>query len=353
MQQKKHRHQKQTQSTKQKEESSIKETKQKKSRPSWDANDCAGWVTSFLDYLEGVKQASPHTLRAYRRDLKIFLEHLAMIKIEDPEKIKRVHIRGFLAKLHKKEHKPSTLNRILSTLRSFFRFLLRQEVLLQNPMELMGSPKQPKNLPRFLSLDEVDRLLDAPQGNSALGSRDKAILELLYATGMRVSEMVSLDKSDLEPWGFVRVLGKRRKERIVPVGQAALNAIEGYFIFRSQLLAKAKKTPIAPEALFLNYRGGRLTSRSVRRIVDRYVLEVATRCRISPHGLRHSFATHLLEAGADLRGIQELLGHESLSTTQRYTHLNIKGLMDVYNLAHPRAQQEQKQKESSKSVTKI
>lgn len=296
------------------------------------------WQIRFEDYMTVVRQASPHTMRAYKRDLRAFREFLEGLGIQHPERVKRVHIRGYLSAQHERNNKPSTLMRKLSSVRSLYTFLMRNEVLEQNPLETITNPKLPQTLPRFLSLDEVGEVLEAPNTSRALGARDKAILELLYATGMRVSELVSLDLKDLEPWGFVKVLGKRRKERVIPVGVPALAALEKYFIFRSQLLTKAKNTPAAREALLLNYKGGRLTTRSVRRIVDKYVLEVATRCRISPHGLRHTFATHLLEAGADLRGIQELLGHENLSTTQRYTHVNIKGLMAVYAKAHPRAQ---------------
>jgi len=295
------------------------------------------WVQRYFDYMRVVRQASPHTLRAYSVDMGAFLDFLKDFEIVELKDITKFHLRGFLGTLHKQDNKASTLNRKLSCLRSFFRFLVKNELIPKNPMDAISQPKQPKNLPRFLSQDEVERLLAAPDKRTALGSRDRAILELFYATGIRVSELVSTDLKDLEMRGFIRVFGKGRKERMVPIGALALEAVDTYMFFRSQLLAKATKTPAAPEALFLNYKGGRLTARSVRRVVDKYVLEVATRCRISPHGLRHTFATHLLEAGADLRGIQELLGHSSLSTTQRYTHLNIKGLMSAYNLAHPRA----------------
>lgn len=297
------------------------------------------WQERFQEYMRVVRQASKHTMRAYTRDLLGFREYLEEQGITLPEEVKRRHIRGYLATQHQAQNKASTLMRKLSSLRSFFRYLMRNEILEHNPLDSITNPKLPQTLPRFLSLGEVNELLEAPSDRTALGSRDRAILELLYATGIRVSELVSLDLRDLEPWGFVKVLGKRRKERIVPVGAPALAALERYYLFRSQLLAKAKDTPAAPQALLLNYKGGRLTTRSVRRIVDKYVLEVATRCRISPHDLRHTFATHLLESGADLRGIQELLGHENLSTTQRYTHVNVKGLMDVYARAHPRAKQ--------------
>tara|TARA_B100000609_G_C17223049_1_gene442213 strand:- start:26663 stop:27820 length:1158 start_codon:yes stop_codon:yes gene_type:complete len=296
------------------------------------------WKARFLDYMGLVRQSSQHTLRAYERDIRAFLEYIVALEILDPTQVHRRHLRGFLAVLYEKDNKASTLNRKLSALRSFFRFLMRQEVLEQNPLDFINNPKQPRALPRFLTIEEIGRLLDAPDDRTALGARDCAILELFYATGMRVSELVSLDLDSLRPWGFAKIFGKRRKERIVPIGGPALEAIKHYMNLRGQLLAAADEGMAAHEALFLNYKGGRLTARSVRRVVDKYVLETAARCRISPHGLRHSFATHLLESGADLRGIQELLGHESLSTTQRYTHVNIKSLMAAYGAAHPRAQ---------------
>ena len=295
------------------------------------------WGSRFLDYMRVVRQASPHTLRAYQKDLTSFFLYLKIFDIEEPTFVNRLHFRGFLGQLYAKNNKASTLNRKLSSLRSFFRFLLRNEIITKNPLESVNNPKQPQKLPRFLTIKEVEALLESPNPRTPLGARDRAILELFYATGIRASELISINLKDLEPWGFVKIFGKRRKERIVPVGSHALKAIEHYMFYRSQLLAKATNTPINPEALFLNYKGGRLTTRSIRRIVDKYVLKAATRTRISPHGLRHSFATHLLESGADLRNIQELLGHESLSTTQRYTHLNIKALISTYEKAHPRA----------------
>lgn len=284
-----------------------------------------------------VRQASDHTLRAYSRDFLGFREHIEAQGITRPEQVTKHHVRSYLAEQHSLENQASTLMRKLCSLRSLFRFLIRQEILETSPLDTINNPKVARTLPRFLSLEEVEQLLAAPDQHDPLGARDRAILELLYATGIRVSELVSLDLKDLDPWGFAKIFGKRRKERIVPIGAPALTAIEHYLTRRSQLLHNAQDTPAAKEALFLNYKGGRLSDRSVRRIVDKYVLEVATRCRISPHGLRHTFATHLLEAGADLRGIQELLGHENLSTTQRYTHVNIKALMATYAKAHPRA----------------
>lgn len=204
-------------------------------------------------------------------------------------------------------------------------------------MDVIDNPRAPKLLPRYLERGDVERLLEVPDRTNVLGLRDRAILELLYATGARVSELVGLDLDAFSSDGLVRLFGKRRKERLIPVGRFAREALRDYLDQRRELLEAGDPAEVVPSALFLNYKGGRLTDRSVRRIVDQCVLSAATRCRISPHGLRHSFATHLLEAGADIREIQDLLGHESLSTTQRYTHLDVAALMKVYNAAHPRA----------------
>lgn len=296
------------------------------------------WMQQYLNYMRVVRQSSEHTMRAYERDLHAFRDYLREEQeISDWTEVNRYHIRGYLAKLHQAENKATTIRRKCSSLRSFFRFMERREWLESNPFHFITLPKIARELPRFLTIDEVNELLQAPDARDPLGARDRAILEVMYATGMRVSELVSLDLRDLEPWGFAKVLGKRRKERVIPVGRSALQALEQYYLFRSQLLAAADRKPACPEAVFLNNKGGRLTERSVHRVVHRYVLETSTRLRISPHGLRHSFATHLLEAGADLRGIQELLGHASLSTTQRYTHVNVASLIAVHQKAHPRS----------------
>ncbi len=294
------------------------------------------WGNRFLDYMRVVRQASTHTLRAYHHDLESFFLYLSSMKVEALERVNRIHVRGFLGQYYKK-NKASTLNRKLSTLRSFFRFLVRNELLPRSPLEDVSRPKQPKLLPQFLSQEEVLTLLATPDPKTPVGMRDLAILEFLYATGLRAGELVNLNLNDLEPRGFVKVLGKRDKERLVPIGRHALKALDRYLLIRPQFLARAKNTPNAPQAVFLNQRGGRLSSRSIRRILAHYTTQAFGRPTISPHGLRHSFATHLLESGADLREIQELLGHEQLSATQRYIHLNIKGLITTYTKAHPRA----------------
>lgn len=311
------------------------------------------WVQRFFDYMRVVRQASEHTLLAYRRDLIDFSDYLQEQQhIQQWGEVNRFHIRGYLGKLYEQNNKATSVRRKCSSLRSFYKFMESREYLTGNPFDNITLPKIARELPRFLSVEEVQSLLQAPDDRTPLGARDRALLEVLYATGLRVSELVSLNLGSLEPWGFVKVLGKRRKERIVPVGRHALQALEHYYLFRSQLLAAAQSTPIDSQAVFLNHRGGRLTTRSVRRVLHRYILETSTRLRISPHGLRHSFATHLLEAGADLRGIQELLGHESLSTTQRYTHLNVASLIAVHQHAHPRSQIPPSPSDSVSSVSK-
>jgi integrase/recombinase XerC len=300
--------------------------------PVWDR-----WLGRFLDYARAGRQASEHTLRAYGRDLQDFFAYLESFDVPDVQGVTRFHVRGFLSLLHEQEMAGTTLKRKISCFRSFFRYLMRNEALEKNPMEAIDNPRTPKLLPRFLERGEVERLLEVPDCTSVLGLRDKAILELLYATGARVSELVGLNLDAFTSDGLVRLFGKRRKERLIPVGRFAREALRNYLDRRKELLEAGDPEEIMPHALFLNYKGGRLTDRSVRRIVDHSVLSAATRCRISPHGLRHSFATHLLEAGADIREIQDLLGHESLTTTQRDTHLDVAAMMKVYNATHPRA----------------
>ncbi len=238
-------------------------------------------------------------------------------------------IRRYLALLHK-SHKKSSIGRKLAAIRAFFKYLLRQGKVAKNPAELVSTPKKEKRVPFHLTIDEVIALVETPKGAELLSLRDRVILETLYSCGIRVSELTGLDLMDLDlDEGLVRVTGKGNKERIVPLGSYARKAIASYLA--------ARGNPPANAPLLLNARGGRLTSRSVGRIVDKYILKLATVKKISPHTLRHTFATHLLEGGADLRAIQELLGHASLSTTQKYTHVSIDRLMEVYDKAHPKA----------------
>jgi len=290
-------------------------------------------LKEFLSFLRHEKNASPHTLSSYRRDLDQLQTYLEERKIR-LKAVDNVVLRGFLAVLYEKKGKKSTIARKLSAIRSFFQFCMRKRWIKGNPADAVSSPKQEKHVPAFLSEEEMSRFLDVPMRQDPLARRDKAILELLYATGIRVGELVEINLEDINfSEKMVRVRGKGKKERIVPFGRVAHDSLMFYQSARSLI----HKGCIDPEAFFLNYRGQRLTSRSVERIVDKYIQSTAVRRKISPHSLRHSFASHLLSRGADLRVIQELLGHKSLSTTQKYTHLNIKQIMDVYRKSHPRS----------------
>ena len=281
----------------------------------------------FIDFLKGEKGVSPHTLRAYSKDLSEFLSFID----KKPKSIDNLDIRSFLAFLHHKKLKKTSIARKLATIRSFFKYLHREGYVNKNPAKLVSSPKVPKNLPRFLTIDETFTLLDKPSGDTFRATRDKAILELLYSSGLRVSELTSIDISDLDfKESLVRAKGKGKKERIIPIGSKAMDAIQNYLPERISLRKKSM-------ALFLNNRGSRLTQRSVRRILLHYSRMINLKGDLSPHTLRHTFATHLLHEGADLRSIQELLGHSSLSTTQKYTHVDIAYLTEVYDKAHPLA----------------
>jgi integrase/recombinase XerC len=276
-------------------------------------------------FLRAEQGVSPHTVRAYQRDLIEFFSFLE----KKPKDVDNLDIRSFLASLHHKKLKKSSIARKLATIRSYFKYLHREGFVKKNPAKLVSSPKTPINLPRFLTIDEVFTLMDTPRGDTFMLTRDKAILELLYSSGLRVSELTSIDIADLDlKESLIRVKGKGRKERIIPVGSEAMTAINNYLPER---LSVKKKSA----ALILNNRGGRLTERSVRRILLQYSRMINLKGDLSPHTLRHTFATHLLHEGADLRSIQELLGHSSLSTTQKYTHVDIGHLMEVYDKAHP------------------
>jgi integrase/recombinase XerC len=285
----------------------------------------------FMRYLSAERGVSEHTLRAYRKDLDAFFAYTGA----RPEETEMVDVRGFVAGLISSGLKKSTAGRRLASIRSFFRFLHREGYIKANPAKLVSTPKLPKLLPKFLTVDDVFSLVEKPEGIGFLPVRDRAILELLYSSGLRVSELAGLNGDDLNmKEGFVKVRGKGRKERIVPVGRKAVSALRTYMIERALLKKK-------DQALFLNRSGTRLTDRGARRIVVKYARAVLLDSRIGPHTLRHTFATHLLQGGADLRVIQELLGHSSLSTTQKYTHLDITHLMDVYDRAHPLAKEEE------------
>jgi integrase/recombinase XerC len=295
-------------------------------------------VARFLAYLRDQKRSSEETLRAYRSDLDQLAAYLARVHgdagIPGPEGIDAIAVRGFVASLSRGGLERSSISRKLSAVRSFLRHSVREGRLDANPAEAIPAPRVPRHLPSTLTVDEVFNLLDHICTDDLAGARDLAILELLYAAGLRVSELVGLDLNDVDlPGMLVRVLGKGRKERVVPFGRKAAESLRRWLAASATLRQSGRQ----PSAVFLNQRGGRLTDRSVRRIIDRRLEEAAIHAHVSPHTLRHSFATHLLGAGADLRAIQELLGHASLSTTQRYTHVSTDALMRVYDRAHPRA----------------
>jgi integrase/recombinase XerC len=283
-------------------------------------------IADFLRYLATVKNVSPHTLRSYQSDLEQFAGFLRDRDIID---VGHQDLRQFLGMLMSRKAKRSSIARKLSAIRTFFKYLNREGVLAGNPARLVATPRQEKRLPAVLTVDDAFRLLDGPGDDSGRRLRDRAVLETLYSTGIRASELVGIDLADIDRRDrLIRIRGKGRKERIVPVGQRALEAIDGW--------CAARKTPKEP-AVFTNPSGKRLTPRSVQRIVETYRKALGITQKASPHTLRHSFATHMLESGADLRAIQELLGHASLSTTQRYTHVNLDSLMEAYDKAHPKA----------------
>lgn len=289
------------------------------------------WIERFEEHLQLERNLSPHTLAAYGRDLREFQAFLLAQKPGQSEPLTQVDqilLRRYLALLHKKISKTS-IARKLAALRTFFRYLVREGVLETNPGELVGTPRREKPLPKTLSVDEAFALMEGGEGDDLLALRDRAIVETLYSCGLRVSELTGLDVRGLDlEQGLVRVAGKGRKERIVPVGSKACAALRDYL--------EARGNPPLEAPLFLNHRGGRLTPRSVERNLKRQLLQGGVTKNATPHSLRHSFATHLLDGGADLRAIQELLGHASLSTTQKYTQVSVDQLLAVYDRAHPR-----------------
>jgi integrase/recombinase XerC len=291
-------------------------------------------ISEFLAYLRHEKNASPHTVAAYGRDLREVAAYLKGREVRW-DKAGNVVLRGYLAELHEKKRKRSTIGRKLAALRSFYDFCVRTKRIAENPAKILATPRQDKRVPSFLTEDETAELLDLPRSSEPLDLRDKAILELFYATGIRVSELVGIEAADIH-FGerLVRVRGKGKKERIVPFGGKAREALEAYGRARAGL---AREGAAGGAAFFLNYRGGRLTARSVQRMVLKYIRRTAVSRRISPHSLRHSFASHLLGRGADLRVIQELLGHASLATTEKYTHVDLRQLLSVYKKSHPRS----------------
>ncbi|MEW5982002.1 MAG: tyrosine recombinase XerC [Acidobacteriota bacterium] len=320
-------------------------------------------LRAFLEFLRMNRGASPHTVRAYDSDISQFLDYLPVhtgkAKADlHPADCTVAAIRGYLAEMYRARLSRSSASRKLAAVRAFVRYLRREGLIEGDPGALVATPKVEQRLPAHLDIDEMGRLFETPDTSTPLGRRDRAILELFYASGLRLSELVGLNLDDVNLSGrMVRVLGKGSKERIVPFNQSAADALRVYLADRPQLERAASRLRVGPpklpgkpgppgpaprrtaasKPLFLNFQGGRLGGRSVHRLVRRYVGMCSARFGISPHALRHSFATHLLERGADLRAIQELLGHAGLSTTQRYTHVTAARLIDVYRKAHPRA----------------
>lgn len=298
-------------------------------------------LQSFLAHLGGVRNYSPETLRAYESDITEFIDFLkgrpsligrAHLKgSPEPKRVDPLAVRAWIADMGARGKKRSTMSRKVSSLRSFYDWMRRAGHVPDNPARDVATPRLERKLPKFLDQEEVARLVESPDDSTPLGSRDRAVLELLYATGMRVSEMAGLSVHDLHPTDDeMRVMGKGRRERWVFFGRRARAALDRY------MSARAKLNGRRSDALFVNRRGTRLTDRGIRRVVEKHVKAAAARQKISPHGLRHSFATHLLDRGADLRAIQELLGHASLRTTQRYTHVSTEQMMAVYNAAQAR-----------------
>jgi integrase/recombinase XerC len=297
------------------------------------------FVKPFLDHLRYNRNVSPHTVRAYESDITQFVtfvaadRHMLVSKVSVRDLSPGI-VRAYLAELGRRGDARSSMARKLSGLRTFLRYLRREGVLDEDPSLLAIAPKREQTLPAHLTEDEMTRLLEMPSDSDPLGRRDRAILELFYASGLRLSELVGVDVEDVDLRARrVRVMGKGSKERIVPFNHATERALRAWLKDRMAIAVAGKKG----DPLFVNYRGTRLTGRSVHRLVHRYVSQCSTQFGISPHALRHSFATHLLQRGADLRTIQELLGHARLSTTQRYTHVNATQLIEVYRKAHPKA----------------
>lgn len=298
-------------------------------------------LTQFLQHLKYERNLSPHTLRNYASDLEQFREHLYRIEKREDfplAEIDRLTIREWMASLHG-DHKKTSVARKLASLRTFFQFLVREGKLESNPAKLVATPKIERRLPNHLSIEDAVRFIEAPDVNTDLGRRDRAILEFLYATGIRVGELVGINIADVDfRERMVRVTGKRKKQRIVPFGEPAAHALMHYLEeTRGTFLENCPITQRDVNALFLNYQGTRITTRSVGRMIDKYIKLCADIHDISPHSLRHTFATHLLDQGADLRDIQELLGHARLSTTQIYTQVSMEKMIEVYDKAHPKA----------------
>jgi len=298
-------------------------------------------IPAFIEHLRYARGMSPHTLRNYASDLVQFEEFLRSAEGRPDvaiDEVDRLTIREWMVALHS-GHKRSSVARKLATLRAFFHYLVQDGLIDHNPAKLVATPKVERKLPTHLSVDDAVRLIETPDAATDLGCRDRAMIELMYATGIRVSELVGIDLADLDLENrLVRVTGKRRKERMVPFHDHARQALVNYIgTARGRFLDNCPASTRDDRPVFLNYKGTRITTRSVGRLIEKYIKQCADIHSISPHALRHSFATHLLEAGADLRDIQELLGHARLSTTQIYTHVSMEKMVEVYDRAHPKA----------------
>jgi len=302
------------------------------------------YIDDFIKHLRYERNASDHTLRNYESDLVQFYDHVAPPDEKGARRSVNIHdidhltIREYMASLYEQKKKKSSIHRKVASLRTFFRFLCREGILEANPAKLVSSPRVERTLPNHLTIEQTIKFIETPETETVLGKRDRAMLELLYASGIRVSELVNLNLTDIDFGNqTLRVKGKGRKERVVPFGEHAKKALQDYLGVRGELMAEADPEKLDAAAVFMNYQGTRITTRSVGRMVDKYVKLCAEIHHISPHSLRHSFATHMLDAGADLRVIQEMLGHVRLSTTQQYTHVSMDKLMEVYDKAHPKA----------------
>lgn len=296
-----------------------------------------GYIERFLNTIKVQRGETPHTIRAYRKDLEEFFNYTKL----EPEKIESIHIRGFISDQILKGKAKTTVARKLSVLRSFFSYLYSEGIVELNPARGIASVKTKRSLPKFLNIDDVFKLVESPSEDKFTSERDRAILELFYGSGIRIGELCGLNLHDIDlKEGLIKVKGKGHKERIVPIGQKSKEAIKKYLAIR-QILKIKKKFPVDEEALFINLRGQRISDRQVRRIVEKYSKKIGLDKRVSPHTLRHTFATHLLMEGADLRVIQELLGHASLSTTQVYTHVDLRHLLEVYDKSHPLSKEEE------------
>ena len=294
-------------------------------------------ITRFLRYLLVERNASELTIKSYREDLMALAQYLTESygRTPEPPEITALDLRGYVAALHEAGYARSSVARRLASLRSFFRFAQREGLVDGNPAKPLRNPRPERKLPHFLSTDEVGKLLEAPPADTPMGLRDRALLETMYSAGLRVSECVGINDGDLElDAGLVRVRGKGRRERLAPLGTFAVKALNRWLQVR-QLSPKEPRGPDAP--VFVNRFGRRITTRSVARMLEKYLKQTGLDLRTTPHTLRHSFATHLLDRGADIRSVQELLGHKSLVTTQIYTHLSTAGLREAYQRAHPRA----------------